>query len=210
MENDIVIVIPEYEQYIGDFYLGDETAIRILSSHHLEGYKLLSPKQQMHLLKYVPIAYKDALSARSMKAVDYRSPYSAQSLNEYGDVEMYEHRKHQKINNQRDDTGESEKLQKASISLLNDFNQYCIGKSATMLIFPPAFRDKAFEQSKEQIYEIWKTLAINGLPLVSSPIKYKLSDSLYYDTDYHLTYEGVIYRTNKMIADLDSLGIKSH
>jgi hypothetical protein len=209
-ENDVVIVIPEYAHYLGDFYLGDETAIRILSSHYIEGYKLLNLKQQMHLLKYVPKAYKDARSARSVKAVDSNSPYSAQSLNQYGDVEMYKHRNHQKITNRRDDMGESKQIQKESIRLLRDFNQYCIDRGATMLIFPPAFRDEAFEQNKEQINEIWKALIINDLPIVSFPVNYELPDSLYYDTDYHLTYEGVIYRTNKLIADLDSLGIISH
>ena len=209
-ENDVVIVIPEYAHYLGDFYLGDETAIRILSSHYIEGYKLLNFKQQMHLLKYVPNAYKDAKSARSMKTVDSNSPYSAQSLNQYGDVEMYEHRDHQKISNRNDDTSESKQIQKESINLLRDFNQYCINKGATMLIFPPAFRDEAFEQNKEQIDEIWKALINNDLPIVSSPKNYELQDSLFYDTDYHLTYEGVIYRTNKLIDDLDSLGIISH
>lgn len=209
-ENDIVIAIPEYAHYLGDFYLGDETTIRILSSHYIEGYKLLNFKQQMHLLKYVPNAYKDARLSRSMKAADSNSPYSAQSLNQYGDVEMYEHREHQKISNRRDDMGESKQLQKESIKLLRDFNQYCIDRGATMLIFPPAFRDEAFEQNKEQIGEIWKALVSNNLPIVSSPSNYELADSLFYDTDYHLTYEGVIYRTNKLIADLDSLGIISH
>ena len=39
---------------------------------------------------------------------------------------------------------------------------------------------------------------------------YELPDSLFYDTDYHLTYEGVIHRTNMLIANIDSLGIISH
>ena len=206
MKGDVVIVIPEYAHYLGDFYLGDETAIRILSSHYTEGYKLLNFKQQIHLLKYVPNAYKDAKSARSIKTIDH-SPYSALSLNEYGDVEMYEHRKHQKISNRRDDMGKEKHLQKESIRLLCDFNQYCIDKGAKMLIFPPAFRDEAFEQNRNQIDEIWKALTKNHLPIVSVPTNYELPDSLFYDTDYHLTYQGVIYRTNMLIEDLDSLGI---
>lgn len=206
-ENDVIIVIPEYAHYLGDFYLGDETAIRILSSHYPEGYKLINFKQQLHLLKYVPQAYKDAISTRSVNSIDQNCPYSAQSLNEFGDVEMYEHREHQKIGNKRDDMGAEKHLQKEVIKLLNDFNQYCIDKNATMLIFPPAFRDEAFEQNKEQIGEIWEALANSNLPIVSSPTNYELPDSLFYDTDYHLTYEGVIHRTSMLIEDLDSLGI---
>lgn len=208
-ENDIVIVIPEYAHYMGDFYLGDESTIRILSTHYTEGYKLLNFRQQMHLLKFVPKAYKDARSARAIKAIEPNSPYSAISLNECGDVEMYEYREHKIINNKNEKTKE-ERIQIESIRLLCDFNQYCIGKGATMLIFPPALREEVFEQNKKKIEEIWNSLAINDLPIVSSPKIYELSDSLFYDTDYHLTYEGVVLRTNMLIADLDSLGIKSH
>lgn len=207
-ENDIVIVIPEYAQYLGDFYLGDESAIRILSTNYPKGYKLLNLKQQLNLFKHVPTAYKDAKSARAMKGLDI-GPYSALSLNECGDVEMYEYREHKKINNVNADVKEK-RVQKESIKLLCEFNQYCIGNGATVLIFPPALRDEVFEQNKEKIEEIWNALTANDLPLVSSPITYELPDSLFYDTDYHLTYEGVIHRTNMLIANIDSLGIISH
>lgn len=79
-----------------------------------------------------------------------------------------------------------------------------------MLVFPPAYRNYEFVPKKEKIDELWKVLAINDLPIVSFPTNYSLPDSLFYDTAYHLTYEGVILRTNKLITDLDSLGIISH
>ncbi|MBR1929740.1 MAG: hypothetical protein IJ834_08455 [Paludibacteraceae bacterium] len=117
-ENDIVIVIPEYNHYFGNFYMGTESVIRILSSHYTEGYKLLNFKQQMHLLKYVPIAYRDAKYARSIKAVDVKnSPYSAQYLNEYGDTEMYDQRKYP-ISSKRDGMGDNKGLQRETIILI--------------------------------------------------------------------------------------------
>ncbi len=91
--------------------------------------------------------------------------------------------------------------------ILKDFNEECKEKRAHLFIFPPAFRQEAFECNKSKINEIWSRLEKNNLPVVSYPEAYMLPDSLYYDTDYHLTYEGVIIRTNKLIADIDSLGI---
>ena len=206
-ENDIIIVIPEYAHFLGDFYLGDATVLRIFSTSYYEGYKLLDLKQQLHLFKYAPIAYNDAKSVRSLEVFEPNNPYSAASLNDFGDVEMYDYRKHKTIKSGRDDMGKNKKLQRNAVNLLCEFNQYCKEKGASMLIFPPAFRDEAFELNKEQIYEIWEILANNNLPIVSAPTNYELPDSLYYDTDYHLTYEGVIHRTSMLIADLDSLGI---
>lgn len=118
---------------------------------------------------------------------------------------MYDHRAHKEIKGGRDDM--DKEIQDGAIQLLYEFYQYCKDQGATMTIFPPAFRDKTFEQNVTQINLIWETLSNHNLPIVSSPDNYKLSDSLYYDTDYHLTYEGVILRTNKVISDLDSLGI---
>lgn len=203
--NDIVIVIPEYAHYMGDFYLGDATVLRIFSSSCQEGYRLLDFKQQLHLFKYAPIAYKDARSVKNLKVFEQNNPYSADALNDFGDVEMYDHRAHKEIKGGRDDM--DKEIQYGAIQLLCEFYQYCEDQGATMIIFPPAFRDKTFEQNVTQINLIWETLSNYNLPIVSSPDDYKLPDSLYYDTDYHLTYEGVILRTNKVISDLDSLGI---
>lgn len=202
--NDIVIVIPEYEQYTKMFY-GDETALRILTSIYPEGYKQVSFLQQMHLYRYVPMAFTDAQKSKGMGIFGDTIPYAKEAVNEFGDVERYANRNHE-------NKEWKPNILKGCISvipflILKDFNEECKEKRVHLFIFPPAFRQEAFECNKSKINEIWSRLEKNNLPVVSYPEAYMLPDSLFYDTDYHLTYEGVIIRTNKLIADIDSLGI---
>ena len=202
--NDIVIVIPEYEQYT-KLYYGDATALRILTSTYLEGYKQLSFLQQMHLYKYVPMAFADAQKCKGMEIFGDTIPYAKEAVNEYGDVERYANRNHE--NREWKPNMLKGRISDIPFFLLKDFNEECNEKQAHLLIFPPAFRQEAFECNKSKIDEIWNRLEKHNLPIVSYPEAYMLPDSLYYDTDYHLTYEGVILRTNKLIADIDSLAL---
>ena len=203
-ENDIVVVIPEYAQFKGDYYWGDATVLRILSSSYPEGYRFLNFRQQFHLFKYVPSAYKYARFARSLKELAPNSPYAAEALNEFGDIERYEFRNHKTINNAGEDLDKNTIIQDKVVDLLSDFNRVCKEKGATMLLFPPTYRDVAFQKNTNQITEIWETLSAKNIPIISSPENYQFPDSLFFDSDYHLTYEGVMLRTNKIILDLDS------
>lgn len=203
--NDIVVVIPEYAQFKGNYYWGESTILRIFSSSCYEGYKYLNVRQQLHLFKYVPSAYRYARFARSMQGLSPENPYAAEALNEFGDVERYEFRKHQTMNYGGEDLDKNSFVQDKVIDLLSDFNRYCEEKGATMLLFPPTYRDVAFEKNADQITEIWEALSAHNLPIISSPENYEFPDSLFFDSDYHLTYEGVVVRTNKLISDLDPL-----
>ncbi len=92
--NDIVIVIPEYEQYTKLFY-GDETALRILTSIYPEGYKQVPFLQQMHLYRYVPMAFTDAQKSKGVGIFGDTLPYAQEAVNEFGDVERYANRNHE-------------------------------------------------------------------------------------------------------------------
>ncbi len=202
--HDIVIVIPEYEQYT-KLYYGDETALRILTSTKPEGYKQLSLLQQLHLYKYVPMAFSDALKSKGMGTFGDTIPYAKEAVNEYGDVERYVNRNHQ--NKEWKPNVFSGLISEIPFLFLAEFYKECKEKQAHLLIFPPALRHEAFKRNENKIEKIWGRLKKYELPIVSTPCNYCLPDSLYYDTDYHLTYEGVIIRTNKLITDIDSLGI---
>jgi len=202
---DIVIIIPEYEQYIGQTYLGSSTTLRIFSSVYPTGYKLLTFRQQLHLLQYVPGAHKDAMASRNLNFDETEcSPYFMEALNEFGDVECYESRQHQVEKKWTVSKWKQRKVQVRIIGALKEYNLFCEKQGATMLVFPPAFKAMDFDENKDFIQTIWKSLRDAQLPLVSCPEKYRMADTLHYDTPYHLTYEGVLIRTNRLIKDLDS------
>lgn len=202
---DIVIIIPEYSQYTEQTYLGSSTTLRIFSSVYPTGYKLLTFRQQLHLLQYVPGAHKDAMASRNASFDETEcNPYSSKSLNEYGDVECYESRTYRANKNWSAKGWKNPKIQQNAIVALQNFNRFCIEKGATMLVFPPANKALNFDENIAFIHTIWESLENAQLPLVSYPVNYRMADTLHYDTEYHLTYEGVLVRTAKLIKDLDS------
>lgn len=204
-KDDIVVVIPEYSNYLENNYLGGVTTLRILSSTFSTGYKSFSLWQQLYLLQYVPAAFDEARKSRNVDlSFLYDSPYSKNSLNMYGDVEKYEARHHCDSIDWSPEIWDICRLQKKSVCLLQKYDHYCRSRGAIMLLFPPAYKAMNFDANQACIEAIWETLKNVQLPLASSPERYRMADSLHYDTEYHLTYEGVMIRTNMLISDMDS------
>ena len=200
-KGDIVLVIPEYAQYTKQ-YMGDETALRILSSTYKEGYKHFSLMQQLYLFAFVPAAWEDARKAADGSYLDTDSPYVKEALNEYGDVERYERRKHSDKEWQHENLDD---IWCMPFGKLKQLNAYCEERGAKMYVFPAAYCENAYERNHDKIAKIWSLLEQSGLTIVSVSEEYVAVDSLCYDTDYHLTYEGVLWRTEKLISDMDKL-----
>lgn len=198
-EGDIVLVIPEYSQYTRQ-YFGDETALRILSSTYQKGYRHFSLMQQLYLFAFVPKTWSDAREALGFMFQNLTDPYAKEALNEYGDVERYEYRQHKEQEWQHETIGDILYL---PFRKLKQLKTYCEAMGATMYVFPPSYSDKAYEQNEVKIDKIWSRLEQMGLPVVGTPVEYKIADTLCFDTDYHLTYEGVIWRTGKLMKDID-------
>lgn len=196
-EGDIVVCVPEYQQYLGNYMYGDEAALRILSSLCPQGYRYVTIRQCLYLLRYVPDAFGSALSARD--AVPYGGPYSALALNEFGDVECYEFRDSTEV--KYVDCLEAP-LQPRSVMLLREFDDFCKRKGAMMLLLPPAYRNESFQANRSRIDAIWDMVIGSGLPAASSPTAYCLPDTLFFDSNYHLTKQGVEFRTDKVVSDI--------
>ena len=202
-KDDIVVVIPEYSNYLNNNYMGSVANLRILSSTYPAGYRSFTLRQQLYLLQYVPTAFNEARKSENV-VIDEDVPYSKRSLNEYGDVELYEVRHHLDTLDWSPVTWNNTKLQKKTVLLLQGFYEYCKKQGAIMLLFPPAYKAMSFDSNRGYITMISEALKEAQLPLVSSPERYRMVDTLHYDTDYHLTYDGVMIRTKQLISDMDS------
>lgn len=203
-KGDIVVIIPEYENYLNNRYLGDVTALRILSTLYPSGYKDFSVKQQLHLVQFVPLSFQDAWSARKLTFDENdNGPYSRNALNQFGDCEGYEKRIHMQ-KQWKAGKWDNPQIQEKAIALLDTYSQYCLEQGATMLLFPPAYKAMCFDENEEFIDTIWNSLRDAKLPLAAYPDRYRFADTLFYDSEYHLIYEGVMLRTNRLIEDMDS------
>ena len=76
-----------------------------------------------------------------------------------------------------------------------------------VILLPPSYALTSFNMSKSYIDEITSTLEGDSVPFVVSPSRYAFTDTLFWNTAYHLSAEGRRLRTDLVIADLDSIGI---
>lgn len=200
-EGDVVIVIPEYQQYKDNLFYGESTTLRILSSTYTEGFKFLSLFQWIYLFKFIPQTFMDALISKDMKYVE-NTLYSKEALNQFGDVTMY----YQRISKKKvtlDEKVFNKKVDIEAIELLVDFDNYVHQKKATMLLFPPAYQESSFHQNNQFIEILQQNLTETGYPFIASPSRYALPDSLFFDTPYHLSAIGTQERTRLLIEDID-------
>lgn len=75
-------------------------------------------------------------------------------------------------------------------------------KGVKVYIVPPPYCQTALEQDSVIIRRIGGKLRENGMPFVATPKRYTYPDSLFYDTQYHLTQKGGDLHTRNLIEDI--------
>ena len=203
-KGDIVLIIPEYQQFTKKYGYGieDETLYRILYKHYPEALKYLTPYQVVNTIKFIPRYFQSAYTRRGF-IFDTISPYYKSSLNEYGDVSFWEYRSHKSSIPAH--TIQNDCPNDVIIDTIKDFIQAQEEKGVKCILFPPTYMLQSYENSKLFINTLSAVLLNNNIPFVTPTERYKFVDSLFYDTDYHLTYEGATLRTQMIIEDIDSI-----
>ncbi len=193
-KGDILVFAPEY----GHFYDADGEAITIAPIQSVCGWKklhLLNLKQSMNVLQGLPRILEHIIP----RPYGERS-YALSGFNRYGDEV-----KHWNLEN----ILIAPPVLKEK-TLDREFGQYFIDKiekltdekQCMVVMVPPVYRETAFKVIKSQTKEIENFLASKGHPFLVSPQSHVLPDECAYDTDYHMSYEGVKRYTSSMIEIL--------
>lgn len=203
-DGDVVLIIPEYQQFTNKYAYGieDQTLYRILYNNYPSALKYLTIYQSINIVKYIPKYFQDAYAHREL-IFDTISPYYKLSLNEYGDVAFWEYRNH-KISIPAH-TIQNDCPNDDIIDVIKYFMQAQEKKGVKCFLFPPTYMSQSYENSELFINSLSATLLHHGVPFITPTERYKYVDSLFYDTDYHLTYEGATLRTQMIIEDIDSI-----
>lgn len=181
-KGDIVVIAPEYEH----FYNPNGEAATIAPIQSVCRWKklhLLNFAQMKNVITGLPRIFMHALP----KPHNERR-YVLSGFNEYGD--------------------EIKHWQLESISIPRpnpikgvfdrNFGEYFVKKieafkekGCAILIIPPVCRETAYEVKRKNIEEVCSFLNEQGLSFQVLPKVHAFSDNYAYDTDYHMTYEGV-------------------
>lgn len=198
------MLIPEYDQYgVEDLFLGavDESMLRILLSNYKLGLRKLTSKQLQRAIPFLPQYISKALTHRALPSW---SPYSVAGINEYGDATNWEARPAVYKNNPTVNPLYCEPHPKI-LEFIKEFEEQCRNMNIHLYLFPPALAQSESEQIEEYIRTLKQTLQQNETPFCVTPERYFLPDSMFFDTYYHMIYQGAYHRTSMVIHDLDSL-----
>ena len=197
-KGDVVIFCPEYGGGFdkGRLY-GETTLLRVLSTYMKKKKKKISFPQWLHLHKYFGLHYWGYLFNHT------DCPYSANAVNEYGDIEcertQVESIKNENFNGPATIKGEVDNAVLDYFKYIHDFAK---AKDIKLVFLPPTFIEGGYKMNSKQIDSIAYTLKANGTPWQAEPSRYAFPNSLYYDTYYHMTQEGANIRTEVLIEDL--------
>ncbi|MCF2487357.1 hypothetical protein [Dyadobacter sp. CY347] len=202
-QGDIVVIVPEYSQYYSDSFYGSLELVSILFDVYPEGRKLIDKKQWYHLAKLIPTYAATKLSYQSTTKFNTRKVgvYDRKSFNSRGDAYIHWSLPRQQVavakKNSPDDKARDE-----SILFLKECLKFIAARNATMIVLPPVYQGSSYENQEKLINQIFAKVQASDLPLAAEPIRYKFPDSLFYNTNYHLTKAGVDLRTSLLIEDI--------
>lgn len=200
---DIIVVAYEYHGYYGDVAFGEDALLRIVLDVSPGDLKKLKIKQLIKLCVFLP---KYSLS--KLKPTEYISKYikikedkfnEVNSFNEYGDVCTHWGVKMKEFPFVEAIAGE---FNYSVIDELLIFKKNLQEKGAKLYITFPGYQATSFKNCGEQIEKVEAELKGKGFLLLGTPERYKIADSLMFDTPYHLSKTGLDYRTRLLIDDL--------
>ena len=200
---DIVIVLPEYEQF---YYSFDGDGVYLLHSFVIfpRGIKFLnSARQFIDSFKDIPVFIKGRFEALTKKKRG--SIYNRYAFNEYGEIEVPESVASRKEVNEElfEKPIDDYLFEDEAIGVLNEFARYVSEHGAEIYIVFPCVPEKWYARNRKIIMNIYKRLHNDcGIPILFDPRSCVLPQKCFFDSMYHLNQSGRKLNTEKLIATL--------
>jgi len=198
-KGDIIVLVPEYHQYFGDFSYGGEELCSVILNIVPSDIFRYGNWNWFTLLPYTFNVAKCRLDYTQYIDIDRHGIYSASSFNEYGDA--YAHRDLNSVDFEPFHYFEGEFNQ----SVINDISNFKLNlekRGAIFFISYPCYQSTSFENCRLQIKKVQEELERSNFNILGTPNRYRMPDSMMFNTPYHLTGAGADFRTTLLIEDL--------
>ena len=203
-QGDKIIILPEYGQFTsvlnGDD--GDPALTNAVLYSKSDIFLLLNGKQWYKFIsgigQHIHGNLNSLLTADSTKELDY----SAYNFDEYGDEVKHRYKPSKTFDFQIDRQTEPTR---ESILYLSNKVKELKNNGISVYIYPPVTIEKYFNQHKELINNISKSLDTEDIPFIVKPIDHVEPDSCAFDTPYHMNAIGVEDFTDGLIKELKEI-----
>ena len=218
---DIVVVVPEYDQFYGEFANGDNTRNTALLyapadriPDFIRSYSIIDvvfrPRVENARRAFL-LAVASAVGRKDQFFPPDTNPvYNRHSFNEYGDV--VSHRDKPAMNPDSifvKPLPPMKDFNARTLDDLNDIERKAEDMKAHAYFLFPSYIDRSYEINVAAIDSLGKKLTRGmRMPILGGPRDFVYPKQYFFDTRYHLTWEGRALRTRKMIAILKARGLK--
>jgi hypothetical protein len=197
-KGDILVIAPEYHHFYNDFAYGNGTALAELF--------YIDPHIVTHfddIRQFKVITDHTGIFSRVFpsKTTDNQG-YTALGFNEYGDYTDHWNRPpipfdHVSLKDFKTIyTGFLDYYEKAVADLRS--------RGIQVIIIPPSFAETSYRMIEDRLIPLFSEFDRRGLSFSIPPRESAYPDSLFYDSCYHLGYEGVMIRTSQLLQLLKS------
>lgn len=200
-DGDVVILAAEYDHFFGDFADGGNELLRVVFDVDRSSIVLLDIHQWLKILPLLP-----KYAASKLNPDEYTVPkntsvgvYEKQSFNIYGDVDAHWDMEKEEVIPYG---AIKDEINEELLGAVSEFQTKIQKKNATLYISFPGFQDVSFQNSESKISNLEKVLKANKFSLLGTPERYRMNNSMIFNTPYHLTKEGADLRTHLLIEDL--------
>lgn len=209
-KGDVVVLIPEYENFYTDNFYGEMELVSVVFDIDPSGKKLVDADQWRHLFKYVPTysakKIKNYVSSFFHKEVSPKeiNIYDKRSFNAFGDAYIHWTLPDQNYLLDKPNTGKEE-LNPEVIPFLVKFKEYVSAKGAKLMILPPVIETHAYDNQIKMINKIGEKLNEKEIGFSVSTDRYKFEPNYFFNSYYHTNKSGVDLRTKLVIEDMETI-----
>lgn len=176
----------------------DSAILALLTiENHKNLWKLIRTKDIADIMKSTP-RYVIHAAKNLIKKTPVAEPYSRDSFNEFGDIATLRTENKFILS----DTPKPPEINEVCTDRINDLNELILHNNANLLVaaYPINTGDlrpyAEFEQFKNELENVL------NCPVISNYTDYFFDQSLFYDSEYHLTTEGADIRTYLLVEDI--------
>lgn len=206
-EGDIIVLVPEYQQFYNDFAYGaqGEEFVRSVFDVDSRGLKYLNIRQWKNLIVQIPAYALTKFKLKEYRGFQVDEIYTKDAFNEFGDVT-----KHWDLPNEEVAAFSKipHKLDKQVLKDILKFQTAVEEKQAILYISYPGIQASSYDNLEQNIKEIDSSLKAKHFNVISNPLYYRIPVDQIFNSPYHLDKQATRQRSMQLIRDLREAGFK--
>ncbi|MEP6508250.1 MAG: hypothetical protein ABJC63_08485 [Gemmatimonadales bacterium] len=216
---DVVVVVPEYDQFYGNFANGDNTLNTALLyapadriGDFIKSYSIvdvvLRPRAENARRAFLHVAAAAVGRENQFYPPDTNPVYNRHSFNDRGDVISHLGRKGKDPDSiYVKELPSLKTFNSRTIDDLNSVADEAVKVGARSYFMFPSYMARAYAMSDKAIDLLRGRIGKDSrMPFVGTAKDFVFADSLFFDTRFHLTGQGRALRTARMIDILRTIG----